>query len=82
MKHPGRENAEKDGINVIVRNLHDMLMTAPAGLGATMGLDTGRRTGGKVAVVDSTGKLGATDTISPHTVSSAKASTVIAAPCE
>ncbi len=42
-------------------------MAAPAGLRATMGLDPGLRTGVKVAVVDGTGKLVATDTIYPHT---------------
>ncbi|VEB52936.1 transcription accessory protein [Salmonella enterica subsp. enterica] len=57
-------------------------MAAPAGLRATMGLDPGLRTGVKVAVVDGTGKLVATDTIYPHTGQAAKAATVIAALCE
>ncbi len=47
-----------------------------------MGLDPGLRTGVKVAVVDGTGKLVATDTIYPHTGQAAKAATVIAALCE
>ncbi|MDU6110677.1 MAG: Tex-like N-terminal domain-containing protein, partial [Klebsiella pneumoniae] len=52
-----RERAEDEAINVFARNLHDLLMAAPAGLRATMGLDPGLRTGVKVAVVDATGKL-------------------------
>ncbi len=47
-----RERAEDEAINVFARNLHDLLMAAPAGLRATMGLDPGLRTGVKVAVVD------------------------------
>ncbi len=77
-----RERAEDEAINVFARNLHDLLMAAPAGLRATMGLDPGLRTGVKVAVVDGTGKLVATDTIYPHTGQAAKAATVIAALCE
>ena len=57
-------------------------MAAPAGLRATMGLDPGLRTGVKVAVVDGTGKLVATDTIYPHTGQAAKAAVVVAALCE
>ncbi|MGM3189956.1 Tex family protein [Dickeya dadantii subsp. dieffenbachiae] len=76
-----REKAEDEAINVFARNLHDLLMAAPAGMRATMGLDPGLRTGVKVAVVDATGKLVATDTIYPHTGQSAKAATVVAALC-
>ncbi|MCX9039951.1 RNA-binding transcriptional accessory protein, partial [Citrobacter portucalensis] len=53
-----------------------------AGLRATMGLDPGLRTGVKVAVVDGTGKLVATDTIYPHTGQAAKAAVAVAALCE
>jgi len=78
-----RERAEEaEAINVCARNLHDLLMAAPAGLRATMGLDPGLRTGVKVAVVDATGKLVATDTVYPHTGQAAKAAVVIAALCE
>ena len=77
-----RERAEDEAINVFARNLHDLLMAAPAGLRATMGLDPGLRTGVKVAVVDATGKLVATDTIYPHTGQAAKAAMTIAALCE
>lgn len=76
-----RERAEDEAINVFARNLHDLLMAAPAGMRATMGLDPGLRTGVKVAVVDATGKLVATDTIYPHTGQEAKAATVVAALC-
>ena len=61
-----RETAELEGINVFANNLKDLLMAAPAGPKATLGLDPGLRTGVKVAVVDTTGKLVATDTIYPH----------------
>lgn len=76
-----RERAEQEAINVFARNLHDLLMAAPAGLRATMGLDPGLRTGVKVAVVDATGKLVATDTIYPHTGQAAKAAAAVAALC-
>lgn len=77
-----RERAEEEAINVFARNLSDLLMAAPAGLRATMGLDPGLRTGVKVAVVDATGKLVATDTIYPHTGQTAKAAATVAALCE
>ncbi len=61
-----RESAETEAIRVFASNLRDLLLAAPAGHKATMGLDPGIRTGVKVAVVDSTGKLLATETIYPH----------------
>ncbi|WP_434777248.1 Tex family protein [Neisseria sp. Ec49-e6-T10] len=61
-----REAAEEEAIRVFARNLRDLLLAAPAGSHTTIGLDPGLRTGVKVAVVDSTGKLLATDTIYPH----------------
>ena len=76
-----RERAEDEAINVFARNLHDLLMAAPAGMRATMGLDPGLRTGVKVAIVDATGKLVATDTIYPHTGQTAKAAAAVAALC-
>ncbi|OJF44822.1 RNA-binding transcriptional accessory protein, partial [Escherichia coli] len=76
-----REKAEDEAINVFARNLKDLLMAAPAGMRATMGLDPGLRTGVKVAVVDSTGKLIATDTIYPHTGQVDKAAASVAALC-
>ena len=61
-----RERAEEEAIRVFARNLHDLLLAAPAGPRATMGLDPGLRTGVKVAVVDRTGKVLETATIYPH----------------
>ncbi|CDL80386.1 Tex family protein [Xenorhabdus cabanillasii] len=76
-----REKAENEAINVFARNLNDLLMAAPAGMRSTMGLDPGLRTGVKVAVVDATGKLLATDTIYPHTGQENKAAAAVAALC-
>ncbi len=61
-----RERAEAQAITVFGDNLKDLLLAAPAGPRAVLGLDPGLRTGVKVAVVDRTGKLVATDTIYPH----------------
>ncbi|KTF13242.1 Tex family protein [Pseudoalteromonas sp. H105] len=61
-----REKAETGAIDVFAKNLKDLLMAAPAGARTTLGLDPGLRTGCKVAVVDSTGKLLASQTIFPH----------------
>ncbi len=60
-----QERAEEEAIRVFARNLKDLLLAAPAGSRATMGLDPGIRTGVKVAVVDSTGKLLDTATVYP-----------------
>ncbi|BCH24756.1 RNA-binding protein [Mesorhizobium sp. L-8-3] len=60
-----RERAEDEAIRVFARNLKDLLLAAPAGSRATMGLDPGIRTGVKVAVVDQTGKLLDTTTVYP-----------------
>lgn len=68
-----REKAEEEAIDVFARNLSALLMAAPAGARNTIGLDPGLRTGVKVAVVDNTGKLLATDTIYPHTTGKAAA---------
>ena len=61
-----REAAELEAIRVFASNLKDLLLAAPAGPKATMGLDPGIRTGVKAAIVDATGKLLATETIYPH----------------
>lgn len=61
-----RESAEAVAIKVFADNLRDLLLAAPAGQKAVMGLDPGIRTGVKVAVVDATGKLVATNTVFPH----------------
>ncbi|MCP2341817.1 uncharacterized protein FHU30_007206 [Actinomadura rupiterrae] len=61
-----RQDAEDEAVRVFAANLKDLLLAAPAGTRATMGLDPGLRTGVKVAIVDATGKAVATDTIYPH----------------
>jgi uncharacterized protein len=61
-----REKAEIEAINVFALNLKALLLAAPAGPRATMGLDPGLRTGVKVAVVDATGKVVDTATVYPH----------------
>ena len=61
-----REEAEKVAIKVFADNLRDLLLAAPAGPRVVLGLDPGIRTGVKVAVVDSTGKLVETATVFPH----------------
>ncbi len=61
-----RESAEEEAIKVFSKNLGDLLLAAPAGPRATLGLDPGLRTGVKVAVIDGTGKLIDHATIFPH----------------
>jgi protein Tex len=61
-----RDEAERVAIKVFADNLRDLLLAAPAGPRVVMGLDPGIRTGCKVAVVDATGKVLATDTVYPH----------------
>ncbi|MDD7916494.1 Tex family protein [Actinomycetospora callitridis] len=61
-----REVAEEGAVLVFAGNLRDLLLAAPAGARPTLGLDPGLRTGVKVAVIDGTGKVVATDTIHPH----------------
>jgi uncharacterized protein len=61
-----RQAAEEDAVRVFAANLRDLLLAAPAGTRATMGLDPGFRTGVKVAVVDATGKVVDTHVIYPH----------------
>ncbi|QBI54770.1 Tex family protein [Streptomonospora litoralis] len=60
------QQAEDAGVGVFAANLRDLLLAAPAGTRSTIGLDPGLRTGVKVAVVDATGKVVATDTVYPH----------------
>jgi uncharacterized protein len=60
------EAAEEEAIRVFGLNLKALLLAAPAGRLATLGLDPGLRTGVKVAIVDGTGRVAATDTIYPH----------------
>jgi uncharacterized protein len=60
------QQAEDEAVRVFAANLRDLLLAAPAGTRPTMGLDPGLRTGVKVAVVDATGKVVATEVIYPH----------------
>lgn len=76
-----KEQAEQSAITVFADNLQDMLMAAPAGMKVTMGMDPGIRTGVKIAVVDATGKLLATETIYPYTGELEKAVQTTAALC-
>jgi uncharacterized protein len=66
LKQRLREAAEQEAIRVFAHNLKDLLLAAPAGPKATLGLDPGLRTGVKAAVVDPTGKLLETATFYPH----------------
>jgi len=61
-----REAAETEAINVFAANLKDLLLLAPAGPRATIGLDPGLRTGVKVAIIDSTGQVAGHGSIFPH----------------
>ena len=61
-----RESAETEAIRIFSKNLHELLLAAPAGPQVVMGVDPGIRTGCKIAVVDATGKLLDTSTIYPH----------------
>ena len=61
-----RESAEAEAIRVFATNMKDLLLAAPAGPKCVMGLDPGIRTGVKVAVVDSNGKLLDIATVYPH----------------
>ncbi len=61
-----RETAEREAIDVFARNLKSLLLAAPAGMRATIGLDPGIRTGVKLAVIDRTGKVVHTGVIYPH----------------
>ena len=61
-----RERSDEEAIKVFAKNLEDLLMAAPAGARAILGLDPGLRTGVKVAITDTTGELLGHDTIFPH----------------
>lgn len=61
-----RQRAEAEAIKVFGQNLKDLLLAAPAGQKATLGLDPGLRTGVKLAVIDNTGKYIDSAAIFPH----------------
>ncbi|MFN7843588.1 MAG: Tex family protein [Pirellula sp.] len=60
-----KERADEEAIAMFGKNLRELLMAPPAGPKVTMGIDPGFRTGCKVVVLDSTGKLLANTTIYP-----------------
>ncbi|MCJ2125122.1 Tex family protein [Methylobacterium sp. J-077] len=60
------ERAEDEAVKVFAGNLKDLLLAAPAGGRATLGLDPGYRNGVKVAVADPTGRIVAVETTYPH----------------
>lgn len=60
-----RDNAEEEAIRVFANNLKDLLLAAPAGPRAVLGLDPGIRTGVKAAAIDATGKVLETATVYP-----------------
>ena len=62
-----KEKADQQAVTVFQRNLKDLLLAAPAGQRATLGLDPGYRNGVKCAVVDPTGKVLDTVVVYPHT---------------
>ena len=62
-----KRKSDIEAINVFKENLHNLLLAAPAGPIAVLGIDPGLRTGCKIAVVDETGKFLAHDVIYPHT---------------
>ncbi|MBL4659606.1 MAG: RNA-binding transcriptional accessory protein [Alcanivoracaceae bacterium] len=66
LTNQARESADGEAIKIFSRNMKDILLAAPAGGKATLGLDPGFRTGVKVVVVDKTGKLTDTAVIYPH----------------
>ncbi|AGF72793.1 Tex family protein [Corynebacterium halotolerans] len=61
-----KEKAEEGALDIFATNLRDVLLAAPAGQRATLGLDPGFRNGVKCAVVDPTGKVLATTIVYPH----------------
>ena len=75
-----RDKAEAQAIAVFRANLEALLLQAPMGLLPVMGLDPGYRTGCKLAVVDGTGRVVATDIIhpiQPHANEAAAAKTIL-----
>ena len=79
-----RERSEEEAIRVFSSNLKDLLLAAPAGQKVTLGLDPGFRTGVKVALVDSTGKVVQHGAIFPHQPSNkiAEAEKIVLALCK
>ncbi|MGE5225048.1 MAG: Tex family protein [Omnitrophica WOR_2 bacterium] len=60
------EQAEAHAISVFASNLRSLLSQPPLTGQTVLGIDPGFRTGSKVAVINATGKVLATETIYPH----------------
>ncbi len=49
--------SDREAVEIFAKNLRELLLAAPFGAQAVLGIDPGQRTGCKCAVVDATGKL-------------------------
>lgn len=74
-----KEKADEAAVGVFSKNLKDLLLAAPAGHRATLGMDPGYRNGVKCAVVDGTGKVLDTVVVYPHSGQWDKARTILSA---
>ena len=74
-----KEKADEAAVSVFSKNLKDLLLAAPAGHRATLGMDPGYRNGVKCAVVDGTGKVLDTVVVYPHSGQWDKARTILSA---
>ncbi len=61
-----KNQADVESVKTFESNLRNLLLTSPAGMKPTLGIDPGFRTGCKVAAIDGTGKLLEYATIHPH----------------
>ena len=61
-----KEKSDRESITTFEANLRQLLLSPPAGMKPTIGVDPGLRTGCKLAVLDATGKLLEYETIYPH----------------
>ncbi len=62
-----KEKADEEAIRIFVRNLEQLLMSAPLGQKRVLAIDPGFRTGCKIVCLDSEGNLLHNETIFPHT---------------
>jgi protein Tex len=59
-------SADAESIKTFETNFRELLLSSPAGMKPTLGIDPGFRTGCKVAAIDGTGKFLEYQTIFPH----------------
>ncbi|ACF14477.1 RNA binding S1 domain protein [Chloroherpeton thalassium ATCC 35110] len=71
-----RMKADEDSIKTFEANLRELLLSSPAGMKPTLGIDPGFRTGCKIVAIDETGKFLEYKTIFPHTGEAKKAKAV------